>query len=156
MSQRWLRTVILQGCESSCKYAPAMTCHSLDCARTPCSLGLCRAFHQGLTSYPFNKSGKTIAHPICWLLSGVVSPSKFACLPQTSTTVTKSPRICHGNTLLEDLAVFVPRARHGWSGILRLTRSPFPFCHRGSLAFCSNDAKQRSVCKPLHRFRAIP
>ena len=126
-------------------HTPAKTCHSRDCVHTPCSLGPCRAFHQlELTSYPFNTSGKKIA---------LSSPSADCCLvsdPHQMVQVChnfhhshlrRSPRICHGNTLQEDLAVFVLRARHDWSGILLLTRSPFPFCHHGILAFCSKNAK---------------
>ena len=102
---------------------------------------------RGCCPTPSTQVAKEIARPVCWLLSGVMSPSEFACLPQTSTKVTKSPRICNGNTLLEDLAVSVPRARHDWSGILRLTRSPFPFYHHEILASCSNDAGRRSAAK---------
>lgn len=146
----------MQDGESQRNHTPAMTCHSLNCGHIPCSLGLYRVSHQGRMSYPFNTSGKKIAHPVCWLLSGVTSPPKFAGLPQTSTTVTKSPRICNGNTLLGDLAVFVPRARHGWSGNLRLIRNPFRFCRHGILAFCSNDAERTSAaskqCRSPGRF----
>lgn len=73
----------------------------------------------------------------------------------TSTTGTQ-PMICHGNTLeLGDLAVFVLRARHDWSGTLPLTRNLFPFCHHETLAFCLNGAKRRIKCTAVERVGAL-